>query len=63
MKETRFFYVPDAETAAQLPDEEALPIIGVRYNAAQAFKKVEISSDSPFAVTMYLYVKYSVSAI
>ena len=27
------------------------------------FKKVEISSDSPFAVTMYLYVKYSVSAI
>ena len=26
----------------QLPDEEALPIIGVRYNAVQAFKKVEI---------------------
>lgn len=24
------------------------------------FKKVEISSDSPFAVTMYLYCKYSV---
>lgn len=25
------------------------------------FKKVEISSDKPFAVTMYLYVKYSVT--
>jgi beta-glucanase (GH16 family) len=37
----------------QLPDEEALPIIGIRYNAAQAFKKVEIwavgdeGSDEP----------------